>query len=75
MKVNGKEYITISEMAKLLKVAPNTIKQRLFQQDIKPVSKDALYDLSALEKIKDTKMGRPPKTPEKGKAKPSKKTS
>lgn len=61
MKVNGQEFITIQEMAKKLKVEPNTVKQRLFQHGIKPVSKDALYDLSALDAIKDTSMGRPKK--------------
>jgi hypothetical protein len=61
MRVNGKEYITVKEMADRLKIEPNTVKQRLFQHDIKPVSKDALYELSALEAIKDTTMGRPKK--------------
>jgi len=65
MRVNGKEYITIKEMADKLEIEPNTIKQRLFQHDIKPVSKDALYDLSALEAIKNTVMGRPKKEPDK----------
>jgi hypothetical protein len=64
MKINGKEYITVNEMAIILKVDSNTIKQRLFQHDIKPISKDALYDLSALEVIKAVKMGRPKKQPE-----------
>jgi predicted ArsR family transcriptional regulator len=62
MKVNGQEYITVQEMAKKLGIPPNTVKQRLFQHDIKPVSKDALYELSALSAIKDTAMGRPKKT-------------
>jgi predicted ArsR family transcriptional regulator len=61
MKVNGQEFITIQEMAKRLDIPPNTVKQRLFQHDIKPVSKDALYALSALDVIKGTTMGRPKK--------------
>ena len=73
MKVNGQEYITIKEMAKILKVEPNTIKQRLFQHGIKPVSKDALYDLSVLDTIRETPMGRPKKAampePDKGNTK------
>jgi len=61
-------------MAKILKVEPNTIKQRLFQHGIKPVSKDALYDLTALDTIRETPMGRPKKAvaepePAKSKAK------
>jgi predicted ArsR family transcriptional regulator len=70
MKVNGQEYITIKEIAKILKVEPNTIKQRLFQHGIKPVSKEALYDLSVLDTIRETPMGRPKKAvmlePDKG---------
>ena len=61
MKVNGQEFITIQEMAKRLGISPNTVKQRLFQHCIKPVSKEALYDLSALDAIKNTTMGRPKK--------------
>ena len=61
MKVNGKEFITVQEMANKLGIPPNTVKQRLFQHDIRPVSKDALYELSALDAIKDTTMGRPKK--------------
>ena len=75
MKVNGQEFITIQEMAKRLGISPNTVKQRLFQHSIKPVSKDALYDLSALDAIKNTTMGRPKKPkPETSKSKPPKKT-
>ena len=73
MKVNGQEFITIQEMAKKLGVSPNTVKQRLFQHSIKPVSKDALYDLSALDAIKNTTMGRPKKTPVADKGKSAKK--
>ena len=61
MKVNGQEFITVNEMAIKLDISPNTVKQRLFQQNIKPVSKDALYELSALDAIKCTTMGRPKK--------------
>jgi len=61
MRINGNEYITIKEMANILKVDLNTIKQRLFQNEIKPFSKDAIYELSALEIIRDIKMGRPKK--------------
>jgi len=73
MNVNGQEFITIQEMAKRLGIPPNTVKQRLFQHGIKPVSKDALYDLSALGVIKDTTMGRPKKAPAADKGKGAKK--
>jgi predicted ArsR family transcriptional regulator len=70
MKVNGQEFVTIQEMAKKLSIPPNTVKQRLFQHNIKPVSKDALYDLSALDAIKNTAMGRPKKAAGQDTAKP-----
>ena len=70
MKVNGQEFITVLEMAKRLGIPPNTVKQRLFQHDIKPVSKDALYELSALEAIKNVEIGRPKKTVAPESAKP-----
>ena len=69
MKIKSGEYITVKEMADILKITANTINQRLFQNGIKPISKDALYEISALDIIKDTAMGRPknPKTPDKDK--------
>ena len=71
MKIKSGEYLTVREMADILNISANTVNQRLFQSGIKPISKDALYEVSALEKIKNTTMGRP-KTPEK--EKPAKKT-
>jgi predicted ArsR family transcriptional regulator len=75
MKIKSGEYITVKEMADILKITTNTVNQRLFQNGIKPISKDALYEISALEVIKDTTMGRPknPKTPDKDK--PEKKSA
>jgi predicted ArsR family transcriptional regulator len=61
MKIKSGEYITVKEMADILKITTNTVNQRLFQNGIKPISKDALYEISALEIIKDTTMGRPKK--------------
>jgi predicted ArsR family transcriptional regulator len=56
------EGLTISEMAEILGIAPNTVMQRLFVAKIKPVSKDALYDASALEAIRNVPgRGRPKK--------------
>jgi predicted ArsR family transcriptional regulator len=63
MTVNGQKFITISEMAKILKIEPNTVKQRLFQKGIKPLSKEALYDPTALKAIEEAPMGRPRKKP------------
>jgi len=61
MKVNNKEFITVKEMSDKLKIPTNTVKQRLLRYKIKPISKDALYDVSALDAIKDAVMGRPKK--------------
>jgi hypothetical protein len=72
MKVNGQEFITVQEMAKRLGILANTVNQRLFQKGIKPVSKDALYELSALDAIGVAPMGRPKKAAEPEPAKPAK---
>jgi transcriptional regulator with XRE-family HTH domain len=45
--------LTIKEMSEKLGISPNTVKQRLFQRAIKPICKDALYDVSALKQISD----------------------
>lgn len=47
------EGLTVKEMAEKLGITPNNVKQRLFQKGIKPFCKDALYEPSALEQIKD----------------------
>ena len=64
----------MSEMAKILGVPVKTVNMRLFRADIKPITKDALYDKSALEAIRNVPgKGRPPKTnPEPEQEKPSK---
>jgi len=45
--------ITIKEMAEKLGIPANTVRQRLFQRGIKPICKDAIYDVSALKQISD----------------------
>jgi len=45
--------LTVKEMAEKLGIPANTVKQRLFQRGIKPICKDALYDVSALKQISD----------------------
>ena len=59
IKMDG---FTISEMAKELGIAPNTVMQRLYVAKIKPITKEALYDKSALEAIRNVPgKGRPKK--------------
>lgn len=56
------EGLTIAEMAEMLAIPYETAKVRLFRAGIKPVTKDALYDKSALEAIRNVPgKGRPPK--------------
>jgi len=56
---------TISEMAKELGIASNTVVQRLFVAKIKPITKEALYDKAAFEAIRNVPgKGRPKKAAE-----------
>jgi hypothetical protein len=59
------EGLTIAEMADLLKLEPHTVAIRLNRAGIKPKTKDALYDPSALEVIRNVPgKGRPAKKPD-----------
>jgi predicted ArsR family transcriptional regulator len=53
--------LTMQEMAETLGITRYAVKQRLLRAGIKPKTKDALYDESALEVIREAPMGRPPK--------------
>jgi hypothetical protein len=54
--------LTVAEMAEILGIAPNAVAQRLFVAKIKPLTKDAIYDRSALDAIRDVAgKGRPRK--------------
>jgi predicted ArsR family transcriptional regulator len=54
--------LTITEMAEKLGITYITAKQRLLRLGIKPVTKEALYDESALEAIRNVPgRGRPKK--------------
>jgi predicted RNA polymerase sigma factor len=44
--------LTITEIAKKLGISYNTAKQRLFRAGVKPITKEALYEESALEKVR-----------------------
>jgi hypothetical protein len=68
------EGMTISEMAEVLGIAPNTVMQRLYVAKIKPITKEAIYDKSALEAIRNVPgKGRPRKEPQAKPKKPAKK--
>ena len=54
--------ITISEMAKELGIEKNAVLQRLFVAKIKPLTRESIYDKSALEAIRNVPgKGRPRK--------------
>jgi hypothetical protein len=48
-----KNGLTVKDMAVKLGIPTNTVKKRLQYRGIKPICKDALYDPSALDIIKD----------------------
>jgi len=55
------EGITIDEMSRLLKLPPKTVAIRIHRAGIKPMTRQAVYPLDTLDKIKDVIMGRPKK--------------
>jgi transposase len=56
------EGLTITEMAKILKVSTDTVVKRLQRARIKPVTREVMYDKSALEAIRNVPgKGRPRK--------------
>jgi Mn-dependent DtxR family transcriptional regulator len=58
------EGYTLEEMAKVLKIKPNSVLKRLEKAGIEPISRAVLYDKSALEAISNVQMGRPRKATE-----------
>ena len=62
MRINGVQFFTVSEMEKELNISRNTIKHRIFELGISPVSKDALYTEKDFESIRNVPgKGRPKK--------------
>jgi hypothetical protein len=57
------EGLTASEMAKILGISPHSVTVRLLRAGIKPMTYEALYSPSALDKIKEARRGRPRKPP------------
>jgi hypothetical protein len=56
------EGLTISEMAKALKLPRRTIEMRIFRGGFKPISQEALYSPDVFEEIKKSRgKGRPKK--------------
>jgi len=62
MKVEG---YTARQMAEMLKISYIAVRQRIFVAKIEPITKEAIYPLEALEKIRNVPgRGRPSKTAE-----------
>jgi hypothetical protein len=56
--------VTVSEMAEKTGLKPKTILTRLRTLGIKPITKEAIYDPSALIALEEMRpVGRPPKNP------------
>jgi hypothetical protein len=56
------EGLTITEIAQILKIRPTAVKQRLLRAGISPKTKDAIYDYSVVDQIREvSKGGRPRK--------------
>ena len=65
MWINGLQFFTVAEMEEELKISRNTIKHRIFELGISPVSKDALYTEKDFEAIRNVPgKGRPKKPKE-----------
>jgi hypothetical protein len=73
------EGITASEMAAVLSLKIKTVKKRLEAANIKPLTKEAVYPIEALETVRNApSRGRPPKAkqePPEPPEKPAKKNS
>ena len=62
------EGLTITEIAQILKISPRAVLQRLLRAGISPITKEAIYDPSCVDKIREvSKGGRPRKDKNKGK--------
>jgi hypothetical protein len=64
MFINGKEFLTVRDMAEKLGKKASAIKTLLFRYGFEPLSRDALYPMEAFNAIKDAPgKGRPRKVP------------
>jgi hypothetical protein len=52
---------TLTELAKELGIAENTVAQRLHVKGIDPIFRGAIYPPDTVDRIREAPMGRPPK--------------
>jgi hypothetical protein len=55
------EGMTVSELAKELKITVDATRKRIETAGIQPITRDAIYDPSVMEILRKVRMGRPPK--------------
>lgn len=53
--------MTVSEIAKELKISVDAVRKRIETAGIMPISREAVYDKNVVKILKDVKMGRPKK--------------
>jgi hypothetical protein len=62
MFINGKEFLTVRDMAERLEKNASAVKTLLFRYGFEPISRDALYPVEAFNTIKNAPgKGRPKK--------------
>jgi predicted ArsR family transcriptional regulator len=55
------EGLTIEEIADSLGITTDAVEKRLQTARIRPMTRKALYPVGTAERLRDVKMGRPPK--------------
>jgi len=55
------EGLTVTEIAELLNISRDAAMQRLLTAGIKPITKEALYDPSCVDRIREVSKGGRPK--------------
>jgi predicted ArsR family transcriptional regulator len=58
------EGMTVSEIAKELKISVDAVRKRIETAGIQPITREALYDPSVVEELRRVRMGRPKKPAE-----------
>jgi hypothetical protein len=60
----GMEGMTVSEIAKELKISIDATRKRIETAGVQPITREAVYDPKVLEILRNVRMGRPAKNPE-----------
>jgi len=58
------EGMTVSEIAVELEISVDAVRKRIETAGIQPITREAIYDPSIVEKIRNVRMGRPRKSGE-----------